>query len=30
VWKKINTRLGIDGKAYLPGFVKPEPEMVGA
>lgn len=30
VWKKINTRLGIDGKSYLPGFVKPEPEAVGA
>lgn len=30
VWKKINTRLGIDGKEFLPGYVKPEPEMVGA
>ena len=30
VWKKINTRLGIDGKAYLPQYVKPETELVGA
>ena len=30
VWKKINTRLGIDGKALLPQAVKPELEMVGA
>jgi len=30
VWKKINTRLGIDGKAFLPQYVKPETEVVGA
>jgi hypothetical protein len=30
VWKKINTRLGIDGKALLPQAVKPEMAMVGA
>lgn len=30
VWKKINTRLGIDGKALLPQSVKPEMAMVGA
>lgn len=30
VWKKINTRLGIDGKALLPQAVKPEMELVGA
>jgi hypothetical protein len=29
VWKKINTRLGIDGKAFLPQAVKPEMVMVG-
>ena len=30
VWKKINTRLGIDGKALLPQAVKPEVMAVGA
>lgn len=30
VWKKINTRLGIDGKALLPQSVKSEMAMVGA
>lgn len=30
VWKKINTRLGIDGKALLPQAVKPETDVVGA
>lgn len=30
VWKKINTRLGIDGKAFLPQHVKPEGAAVGA
>ncbi len=30
VWKKINTRLGIDGKSILPQFVKPDVEAVGA
>lgn len=30
VWKKINTRLGITGKTFLPQFVKPETELVGA
>jgi len=30
VWKKINTRLGIDGKALLPQAVKPEMQAVGA
>jgi hypothetical protein len=30
VWRKINTRLGIDGKALLPQAVKPELQAVGA
>lgn len=30
VWKKINTRLGIDGKNLLPQFVKLKSAMVGA
>lgn len=30
VWKKINTRLGITGKALLPQAVKPELQAVGA
>jgi hypothetical protein len=30
VWKKINTRLGIDGKALLPQAVKREMQAVGA
>lgn len=30
VWKKINTRLGIDGKSLLPQAVKREMELVGA
>jgi hypothetical protein len=30
VWKKINTRLGIDGKTLLPQAVKPEMQAVGA
>ena len=29
VWKKINTRLGIDGKTLLPQAVKREMDMVG-
>lgn len=30
VWRKINTRLGIDGKSLLPQAVKPEMQAVGA
>jgi len=30
LYKRINTRLGVNGKDLLPGFVKPEPAMVGA
>lgn len=30
VWKRINTRLGIDGKALLPQAVKAQEQMVGA
>ena len=30
VWKKINTRIGIDGKALLPQYVKAQEMLVGA
>jgi hypothetical protein len=30
VYNKINKRLGFDGKSFVPGFVKPELEAVGA
>lgn len=30
LYRRINTRLGVNGKDLLPGFVKAEPAMVGA